>query len=217
MQNRPAPRSQFDYRDADERDRQRSSWAPHAQTCRVLAAATPLSPEPPPAISLVAAIESFAAEYHLLYGNVPSGYLSQNCRPPNAEDRAYQMERGHGHGRLVPSVLPISLSEGLVRVRPNGAVVSFEPPLDLSSDDEEVDDSDDEEGRERWPLALRQGAPSGAGRTSQPATVFRRRHSPRLQSSWSASKRPPRPWRPSSLSASSASPWCSRTSTGSLR
>ena len=153
VRSQPAPRSQFDYRDADERDRQRSSWTPHVQTCRVLAAATPLSPELPPAIPIVAAIESFAAEYHLLYGNVPSGYLSQNCRPLNAEDRAYQMERGRGHGRLVPSVLPVSLSEGPVRVRPNGAIVSFEPPLELSSDDEEADDSDDRENGVRWSLA----------------------------------------------------------------
>ena len=154
VRSQPAPRSQFDYRDADERDRQRSTWTPHVQTCRALAAATPLSPEPPSAIPLVAAIESFAAEYHLLYGNVPSGYLSQSCRPPNAEDRAYQMERGHGHGRHVPSVLPVSLSEGLVRVRPNGAIVSFEPPSELSSDDEEADVSDDGEGSALGSLAV---------------------------------------------------------------
>ena len=45
-----APRSQFNYRDAEERDRQRSSWAPHAQTCRALAAATPIAHDMPPAI-----------------------------------------------------------------------------------------------------------------------------------------------------------------------
>ena len=38
-----APRSQFNFRDADERDRIRSSWAPHAHTCRALAAARPAS------------------------------------------------------------------------------------------------------------------------------------------------------------------------------
>lgn len=132
-----APRSQFNYRDADERDRMRSSWEPHAQTCRALAAASPISPVRPPAISLAAAIESFAVEYHLLYGNVPSGYLSLECRPPDAASRAYQTVRGPGDGRHVGSVQPLTLSDGLIRIRPNGAIVSLEPQADLSSDDDD--------------------------------------------------------------------------------
>ena len=131
------PRSQFDYRDADERDRVRSSWTPHAHTCRALAAASPISPDRPPAISLAAAIESFAVEYHLLYGNVPSGYLSLECRPPDAASQAYQTVRGPGDGRHVDSVRPLTLSNGLIRIRPNGAIVSFEPQADLSSDDDD--------------------------------------------------------------------------------
>ena len=134
-----APRTQFDYRDADERDRIRSSWTPHAHTCRALAAATPISLDRPPAISLAAAIESFAVEYHFLYGNVPSGYLSLDCRPPNSADRAYQAVRGPGDGRRVESVQPLTLSGGLVRIRPNGAIVSLEPEPDLSSSDDDAE------------------------------------------------------------------------------
>ena len=131
------PRSQFKYRDADERDRRRSSWAPHAQTCRALATAGPISRDRPPAISLAAAIESFAVEYHLLYGNVPSGYLSLDCRPPDAASRIYQTVRGPGDGRQVRNVQPLTLSNGLIRVRPNGAIVSLEAQLDLDDDEPE--------------------------------------------------------------------------------
>ena len=119
-----APRSQFDYRDADERDRVRSSWMPHAHTCRALAAATPISPDRPPAVSLAAAIESFAVEYHLLYGNVPSGYLGLECRPPDAASQAYQTVRGPGDGRHVSSVQPLTLSDGLIRDQGYAALFS---------------------------------------------------------------------------------------------
>ena len=44
--------------------------------------------------------------------------------------------RGPGDGRHVSSVQPLTLSNGLIRVRPNGAIVSFEPQADLSSDDD---------------------------------------------------------------------------------
>ena len=152
-----APRSQFNYRDADERDRRRSSWAPHVLTCRALAAASPLAAVPPPPVSFAAAIESFAVEYHFLYGNVPSGYLALDAQPPDARSRAYQAVRGPGDGRLVDSVRPLSLSDGLIRIRANGVVA---PPT-ASSDADESNSS-----LERTPI-LQQGdlKPSAAGGT----------------------------------------------------
>ena len=142
---KPAPRSQFDYCDPDERDRQRSSWALHVKTCQALAAAQPITSNLPPSVSVSTAFEAFAVEYHLLYGHVPSGYLSLDGRPPDADSRAYQVVRGKGDGRRVPSVRPLTLSHGLVRVRPNGSIVSLEPPSrDLySSDDDDGTEPDD--------------------------------------------------------------------------
>ena len=43
--------------------------------------------------------------------------------------------RGPGDGRRVASVQPLTLSNGLIRVRPNGAIVSLERKLDLDDDE----------------------------------------------------------------------------------
>ena len=108
-----AKRSQFDYVDADDRDRQRSSWVPHRQTCLALASARPLQVDPPPSVTFYLAMESFAVEWHEQFHAVPSGYLSSDAQPPDESLRSYQKQRGPGDGRSPPCVVPLTLRGAL--------------------------------------------------------------------------------------------------------
>ena len=129
----PLPRSQFNYPNAEARDRARSTWQSHPETCSALAKATPLRETLPARVVFASAIESFAVEWYFAFQRVPSGYRAPNALPPTEADRSYQKERGPGDGRLLRTVIPITLSGAHVRIRSNGSIVSFED--DLSEND----------------------------------------------------------------------------------
>ena len=137
----PLPRSQFDYADAEARDRARSTWRQHPKTCAALAGISPVHEASPTTVPFVSVIEAFAVEWHLAFGRVPSGYRAPTALPPSPEARTYQKERGPGDGRKLQTVKPITLSGAHVRIRRDGNIVPFE------SDPTALD-----AGEERFPL-----------------------------------------------------------------
>lgn len=134
----PLPRSQFDYPDAEARDRARSTWQLHPETCAALAKAMPACDLRPTIVLFTSVIESFAVEWHLAFGQVPSGYRAPTALPPTPFDRAYQTQRGPGDGRTLQTVVPITLSGAHIRIRSNGSIVSFEDDSDLTNMDDEL-------------------------------------------------------------------------------
>ena len=183
-----------------DRDRQRSTWIPHVQTCRALATSTPISADPPPGIAFAAAAEAFAVEYHLMFGHVPSGYLNALGQPLDADSRAYQNTRGPGDGRSVDSVLPITLSSGLVRIRPNGAIVSYEQPhLDDFSSEDETDAQYPQQGEQEQKPAgktrkrVRIIAPSPNDEAAPPPFTGLAGAASAAGQPWQATPSPPRP------------------------
>ena len=89
-----------DYYDAESRDREKSSWAPHVQLCAAVADLRPiLCPAPRPFACYLEAMATFACRWHAAGHAVPKSYLNPYARPP---DPAYQLVRGPGDGRQVP-------------------------------------------------------------------------------------------------------------------
>lgn len=102
------PLSFFDFDNAEERDRWRSSWARFPNMVTFLAA-TMRPAEETPAWAYRDEIETFAVNWHAAGYPVPTGYEAPSALPPSEEARAYQSVRGDGHGRLLSGVLPHSL------------------------------------------------------------------------------------------------------------
>ena len=99
-----------DYASADARDRWRSSWQrfPHLAAAVVAAPHNPADDVEAPSFHELR--ERFAVEWHRAGLPVPADYnLRDDGQPATAEDRAYQMTRGKGHGRTVPATTPASL------------------------------------------------------------------------------------------------------------
>ena len=131
------PRSQFDFANPDERDRSRSTWQPFEGTCAALASAKPLSAAPPQ-VTYAAAMELFAVTWLSMGRPLPSGYLDPLARPPSAEQREYQKQRGPGDGRLVDAVDPISQRGAPVYATRKRLVALSEPAQDDGGSDDEV-------------------------------------------------------------------------------
>ena len=103
-----APMPAAHYANPEERDRAKSSWQPFPRLCDHLAALRPSASVPPrPSFSEWA--EWFAVEWFTAGHPVPHGYLDAAARPPSAEERSYQLQRGPGDGRSVHAVVPASL------------------------------------------------------------------------------------------------------------
>ena len=98
-----------DFRNADERDRHRSSWQrfPELVSAVVAAPADEASSVETPSFEDVR--EAFAVAWHQAGYPVPWDYEAPDAQPTEAEARAYQRTRGKGDGRRPPSVLPRSL------------------------------------------------------------------------------------------------------------
>ena len=90
-------RSQFDFRNPDERDRVRSSMLQFTQLCKHASQATPQLP-PAPCPIFDAAVRRYARRYSLI-GPVPYDFLNADAQPSSASDRAYQWTRGKGDFR----------------------------------------------------------------------------------------------------------------------
>ena len=101
----PQPnRTQFEFANADERDRVRSSWA--TLPCTALAVASASLVERPSVITLYqVAAHMFAANWFEEHGAVPYGFLSPSAQPPTQHSRLYQKRRGHGDGRNIDAAL----------------------------------------------------------------------------------------------------------------
>ena len=109
---KPSPnrhRSQFNYPDADARDRARSSWAAYTNMCAAIAAAPRRHEGAAPLLDFRAITEEIAVHFHQKGYTVPNGYDADGSRPPTWVEDDYRYERGPGHGRCVESVLPRSL------------------------------------------------------------------------------------------------------------
>ena len=99
-------RSQYRYANADERDRERSSWLPYRNLCSALASLAPLQLPPPERATYATAIEAFAASWHAQGWPVPDGYDHPLAIPPTDDAQRYQLVRGPGDGRRVRTVVP---------------------------------------------------------------------------------------------------------------
>ena len=102
-------RSQFKYRDADERDRARSSWRPFTHLVASLARARPVKLAMPPAMDYLHEAEKFAVAWYRSGKPVPADYLNPDALPSSAADRAYQLVRGQGTRTRMAGVVPMSL------------------------------------------------------------------------------------------------------------
>ena len=67
---------------------------------------------PPNVLAEARSGNPLAIGIHLLCGNVPSGYLSLDCRPLDATSRTYQTAPGPGGGCQVRNVQTLTLSTG---------------------------------------------------------------------------------------------------------
>ena len=67
---------------------------------------------PPNVLAEARSGNPLAVGIHLLCGNVPSGYLSLDCRPLDATSRSYQTAPGPGGGCQVRNVQTLTLSTG---------------------------------------------------------------------------------------------------------
>ena len=106
------PRSQFDYANPDERDRQRSTWRHFIRTCSKVAQAEPQPGWGGMPTSFQAARERFVRWWRSQGWPTPAVYDTPNALPPTAEQRAYQQVRGPGDGRrLDPPASPSPLVE----------------------------------------------------------------------------------------------------------
>ena len=105
--------SHLEYPNADARDRARSSWAPHRQTCQALvnlqfadvhgAAGAP---------TYVTLIALFAANWFCSGHPVPADHLNPDAQPTGADWRNYQEVRGPGDGRRPPLAEPLQAPYG---------------------------------------------------------------------------------------------------------
>ena len=102
----------YDYPNAEERDRWRSSWRRFPRFVQGVVAAAH-QPEDGPAPSFSALRESFAVQWHRAGLPVPYDYNSRGDALPLLEsDRAYLDVRGRGDGRVIDGVVPLSLRTG---------------------------------------------------------------------------------------------------------
>ena len=165
------PRSQWEFDSADLRDRSRSSWEPYSNTRALLAAATPVGSEQPPAIDYVAAIALFAATWAAMGYPVPRGHLNPLALPPPAA-RTYQERRGPGDGRAAgrDSLVTSGGTQVYVRLRASGrSVIDLTPPTHCA--DSVLAPASDSDDSPFMPLANinpRLGA-SQQGETARPA------------------------------------------------
>ena len=95
----------YDFKDAEERDRWRSSWARFPELCRALA--QQLRPDGTRGEwSYAEEIEIFALAWHRAGLAVPADYANPRGGPSEPEGREYQKVRGRGDGRRVTGVIP---------------------------------------------------------------------------------------------------------------
>ena len=110
--------SHLEYPDPDARDRARSTWAPHRNTCQALVNLQVISgasesgesdgveDDAAAAPSYVALIKLFAANWFCSGHPLPTDYLNQDAQPTSLEWRRYQEVRGPGDGRRPPLTEP---------------------------------------------------------------------------------------------------------------
>ncbi|KAL3905120.1 MAG: hypothetical protein SGPRY_011025 [Prymnesium sp.] len=103
-------RSQFLFRDTNERDRARSSWKRFPETCRMLARAPATANDRAPPIDYTAIIRLFAAAWGASGKPVPFGYDNEEGLPSDEDGRAYQATRGPGDGRKALESAPPAAS-----------------------------------------------------------------------------------------------------------
>ena len=92
------------FRDAEARDRARSSWAPYPGMCEALASTRRTSEERPPRLDYVTVIRAFAQAWEAAGYALPAGFDRSDARPEHREDRVYQTKRGAGDGRTLSGV-----------------------------------------------------------------------------------------------------------------
>lgn len=91
-------RSQFQFASADERDRVRSSWGPHAHTCSALARLQLKQPTCTP-LPYAELISLFALLWFNSGKPLPADYNAHDTQPTTPSLRDYQKQRGPGDGR----------------------------------------------------------------------------------------------------------------------
>ena len=106
------PVSYFDFKDSEERDRWRSSWARHPCMVAALAAhlASPRGQAAP--MDFRTEILRFAQAWGNAGWPVPAGFLQSSGRPPSPTDRAYQFTRGPGDGRVIAEAALEDFADG---------------------------------------------------------------------------------------------------------
>ena len=110
--------SHLEFPDPDARDRARSTWAPHRNTCQALVNLLVVSgasesgesdgveDDAAAAPSYVTLIKLFAANWFCSGHPLPTDYLNQDAQPTSLEWRRYQEVRGPGDGRRPPLTEP---------------------------------------------------------------------------------------------------------------
>ena len=94
------------YKDADERDRAKSSWRPFVKMCASLARARPIKFKLGVGPSYADVMEEFALNWHRAGYPVPHDYQNTDAQPSSVEERRYQQERGAGRGWRGPTTIP---------------------------------------------------------------------------------------------------------------
>ena len=85
-----------EYPNAEERDRERSSWLPMPRLCAFVASMKVTDPDGAPPLDYKTVIHEVARRWT---GLLPHGYDNPTGQPLDAESRAYQLQRGEGDGR----------------------------------------------------------------------------------------------------------------------
>ena len=102
-----------DFRDADERDRWRSSWGRFPLLCDKVVEVRDILADifadaEPERLCYADEIECFAGAWYDAGLPVPHDYLAPDAQPTSEEARQYQRVRGRGDGRRVHGVVPAS-------------------------------------------------------------------------------------------------------------
>ena len=116
-------RSQFQYADAEERDRARSTWASYVNMCASLARAKKIQPSPPP-LDYQMVIRECAAAWQKEGNPLPCDFDNADARPTSEEEREYQLVRGHGDGRTIKTVDHARVATGHAGVIDHGSATA---------------------------------------------------------------------------------------------
>ena len=95
-------RSQWVFKDADARDRARSSWAGNPKMCDALASAELIHDAFPPMLVYAAVILLFAKAWEAAGLPVPVDFDNADAQPTDVGEREYLLRRGTGDGRVPP-------------------------------------------------------------------------------------------------------------------